>query len=272
MARLTSILILGLILLAPLPSRGETRAPGDEPMIQRRQWEGPLPAGAEVDATNPHGDIRARRVDGSDVILLGVIQKLKSDPDEPVIDVNSGKAMTITVTWPEREKTGEAAPSRTPTVRRVDLTVLLPTGAHLRAKTDHGFIQAKGIRGDVTARSTTGNIVITTHGCANAYTERGAITLHLKKPGWSAPPTLETVTGDIQVRLPRDVGAEVIVETSGHITTEYSIEIDRESTSHRKRARAIISGGGQSLLIKSAKGDVKLLAPFPELKKPRAGP
>ncbi len=269
MNRSTPILILGFILLAALPPRAMARTPAEERVIRRHEWKGALAPGATVDVTNLHGDIRARCIDGSEVILLGMIQKLKSDPDEPVIAVNDDRTLTISVTYPERKEDGASPPPRAAPIRGVDLTVLIPAGARLRARTDKGLIQAKGMRGDVIARSSRGDIVITTRGCANAYTERGAISLHLKNPVWRGAPTLETLTGDIQVRLPENVGVEVIAETSGEIATEYSIQIDREPTSHRKRARALISGGGQMLYIKSARGNVKLLGPFPRLKKSR---
>ncbi len=271
MKKLISTLIPGIILLAALTPRAMAGTPAGEEVIRRYRWEGSLAAGAAVDVANLHGDIRARCANGADVLLLGVIQKTKSDPDEPVIEVNNEKTLTISVKYPQRKIAGERTPPRVAPIRRVDLTILIPAGSRLRARTRKGFIQAKGIRGDVVARSSGGNIVITTHGCANAYTERGSIFLDLKQPVWRESPTLETLTGDIRVRLPKNIHAEVIAETSGDITTEYSIEIHREPTSHRKRARAVISGGGQTLYIKSARGDVTLLGPTPELKKSGIG-
>lgn len=265
-------LITIFFFLAALPHLATARTPPGEEVIRRYTWEGTISPGATVDVTNLHGDIRARRVNGSNVFLIGMIQKAGREAADPVIEaINDEKTLTISVKYPELDGAGKNGPSSASPVRRVDLTVLIPAGGALRAETDKGFIQAKGIKGDVIARSSTGNIVITTHGCADARTERGSISVHLKNPVWNKSPTLETLTGDIQARLPKNADVEVLVETSGEITTDYSINIERARDSHLKRARAVVSDGGRTMRIKSDRGNIKLLRPFPELKKSRTG-
>ncbi len=229
--------------------------------IDRFTWSGPLAEHRTVEAINEHGDIRVRSGGEGPVEVLALIQKQDVDPytAEVVIGEAEGR-LKVEVVY---QLTAGADPDgqlMETVKRRVDVTVLLPEGTSLQAKTVRGLLEAKGLTGAAVVETLSGNITLSTGGDrVEARTDRGEMLVLLRATEWSQPPVLESVRGDITVWFPPEGNADVEVKTSGEITTDYSIDIERLGTGQRKRGAAEIGKDGLGISITSTLGKIKLM-------------
>lgn len=231
--------------------------------MERFSWTGRLEAGCLEAATrvrvvNEFGDIRTRASADARIDVSAVIQKredLNAEPDIAIVESDDG--LRVEVRFPEASiDRALIAPGRRED-RRVDLVVFLPPGVELSARTVRGLIEAKGLTGTADLRSERGDLVIQTSASVDARTEHGSIAAVLRGRGWTSPPRLETLTGDIRVELPPAIDAVVRISTRGEITTDYSIEIQRDGL--LRTAVATIGAGSQDLFIDTNQGGVRLL-------------
>lgn len=263
---LATLLGLAAILALPAPpAKGQTAQeqdpfapPEPEWTIERFRWTGAVEGGTLVTVTNEFGDIRTRSSESAEIDVSAVIQKredLEAEAEVSVVESEAG--VLVEVRFPEASiDPGLLAPGRRPD-RRVDLVVFLPTGAELDARTVRGLIEAKGLGGAARLRSERGDLVVRTTSSVDARTEHGSIAVVLRGLRWPSPPRLETLTGDIRLELPRSIDAVAHLSTRGEITTDYSIDIERDGL--LRTGVATIGEGGQELFIDTNKGGVKLL-------------
>ncbi len=248
-------LAVWLLLGSPLLSQ----PPLEEWQIERYEWRGEVAPGTAIEAINQHGDLRIRSSDGHQVYLLANTQRHQDDPRRPEFRVDELEdKLRLQVLYPA-DDAGAAVPDAWRR-RRVDLSLLVPPSAATLARTAGGLVEIKGLQGDIEATSATGDIVIRAAGRVVARTDHGTIFAQLRRSGWSDVASLETLTGDIRVELPRGGRASARLETRGEITTDYSIVVERQEGSLLKRATAEVGVGGSSLLLKSNRGAIKLLA------------
>ncbi len=259
----------GLILLAVTLACWAPAAIGEETdeelrkhwKIEKFQWQGPLGESSGLDILNELGDVRTRLSNDREVYVSAVIQRHEADPHQADVRIGEkdGK-MTIETVFAAAESFDPEILTPGMARRRIDLTVIVPLGARLDVRTVKGLIEAKGLESDVTATSVSGDVVVSILGSLEARTERGEITATFKSTEWQAPPALETLTGDIHLWLPQDADVTVRAETTGLITTDYSIRIESEpAPSEQKAATARIGQGKGRLSIHSTKGSVRIL-------------
>lgn len=255
-----------LVLLAAIcwtPATGAEE--GDDELrkhwrIDKFQWQGPIGENRGIEISNELGDIRTRLSSDDQVFVSAVIQRHENDPHQG--DVRIGEKdgrMTIEPAFAAAESFDPEILTEGMEKRRIDVTVIVPLGVRLIAHTAKGLIEAKGLESDVEATSTSGDVVVSIVGSVRARTERGAIHATLRSAEWKEAPALETLTGDVTVWLPPDADAVVKAETSGLITTDYSIDIAREGAGEKKSATAKIGEGKRRLTIRSTKGSVRIL-------------
>ena len=230
---------------------------------QRRQWSGRLGARddgepARLRLINEFGDIRARSSDNDEVDVRAVVQR-RRDVEAPVeLHVSEdADGILIEVRFPEAAIDRDLLLPGRPPDRRVDVAIFVPVGATFDARTVTGLLEARGLSGDARLRSESGDLVVRTSGSLDASTEHGSVRAQFLTSEWTTPPRIETTTGDIRVEVPRSTNATGHLETRFEITTDYSIEIEREGL--LKTGRATIGEGGPEIVLHSHKGAVKLL-------------
>ena len=70
---------------------------------------------------------------------------------------------------------------------------------------------------------------------------------------------LLSASGDVHVRLPSNIDAQVSMSTaSGDIETNFPIEVRTEPNGHGKRAEGQLGNGSRSLKLSTASGNVSL--------------
>ncbi len=145
--------------------------------------------------------------------------------------------------------------------RRIDVGLLVPVGVAIDIETSRGLIEVKKLDAGSRLTSVHGDIVYDGSGPLEAHTERGGMRVLLRRTGSDQPAALSTLTGDIWLILLEGAGAEVTLETRGPVTTDYSVEIDREPGSPLKQGRIRVGDGGSAVILKK-----------PQRRHPAAGP
>lgn len=266
-----ALLAIGMLGRSPAVAQQATPAPGADPSqgegpsvldpqwdLDRFSWSGRLAEGASLRLINEFGDIRTRASGDDQVDVSAVIQKrrdLEAEPDVAIIE--SDGLLTVEVRFPAAAIDRALLQPGTPPDRRVDIVVFVPPGAELEARTVRGLLEAKGLSGNAELRSDSGDVVVHTAASATARTEHGSITAVFGERTWTRAPRLETLTGDIYVELPKQIDVVASISTRAHITSDYSIAIERQGL--LRTAEAVIGTGGQELFIDTNKGEVRLL-------------
>ena len=249
-----------IIILMLGASLGAQEAPAAEEAwekISSQSFE-TIEAGSRIRVVNPFGSIHAR-FGGyeNEVEILSTVQRIEGGPSGPAISISpadDGGLDVITKPGPEPD------PPDGPR-SRVDLVLFIPQGASLDAETREDQINAKGLKGNLTVTSDTGDIRIrSVEGRVRAKSARGRIAVSLETDVTSESQDFSTETGDIEVYLWEDANLEVDIATSGEISTDFSVSIEhRRYEEPGKRAAATVGEGGPKLSLYTKRGRVRLL-------------
>jgi hypothetical protein len=253
-------------------------------------WSGAVASGKRLSIRNVIGDIRIEPATGG-TAQVTALKRAGRDGDPADVEirrVESAEGIEICVIYP-----GSSAPAgscegrgdrhdrhgNTRNDTRVDFTVRLPTGAHLDAGTVSGDVNGRGLRGEVSIRSVSGDVSLTdvTGKVVEATTVSGDVRLvditadEVVAETVSGDVTfsgsvsaqgrydLKTLSGDVDMQVPRDAGAEVTVATfSGDFSSSFSLGSTEKKSGHRQRVRGTIGGGGARIRLESFSGDVSL--------------
>ena len=213
-----------------------------------------MPAAA-VEVYNEYGDVRARSAPDQIFAYSAMIQKYSADAKTFDFQVeHQADKLVLRVVYPG----GDADTVKGAGKRRADVTVFVPKNSRYQVRTEKGFIEAKGIHGDVDLASKVGKIFVRSEGHVTASTGQGDITAYLLNTRWTKPFLFETQIGAISVHLPKDASITVQAETAGELSTDYSIEIKRDEISRVKFGTAKIGAGKHRLNLKSKQGAIKI--------------
>ncbi|MEM7354770.1 MAG: hypothetical protein AAF657_28435 [Acidobacteriota bacterium] len=277
--RATSVFASALLIaciLSAVESTGASPVDETEPIdekqwsIERKEWNGELAAGYEVEIINPYGDIRVRHGAGRELYFLATVQGHQDDPRKARVEAkakdsaegsadNSRGTTRIEVEYPNEAELDLPQIPASWNKRRVDLTVFVPIDTDTTLRTLAGLAEVRGLEGDLDVSTETGDMRLRIAGGLRAKTVHGDILAQFRRTRWQDASRIESLTGTIRAELPSGGRAEVELETRGEITTDYSITIRRSEKSQLKQATAKIGVAGPSLSIKSNKGPIKLI-------------
>ncbi len=262
--RLSSFLVLLLGFLATVVAAESPQAE-ESWKNTSRQWTETVASGKRVQVVNPYGDIYFR-FGGyeNQVEVVATVQRLETHlPELKVAFRHGDEGLDVTVApeAPAGPVGAPSAPGPEATRDRVDLAVFVPRGVALHARTGADRIEIKGLESDVTAESVKGEIrIVKVKGRVHARTERGQIFATLETGVSAEPQELSTHTGDITVHLWEDANTTVKIATSGEISTDYSLQVERRRFEEPgKHAVAVVGRGGPELTLSSKRGNIRLL-------------
>jgi hypothetical protein len=242
-------------LLAGLPAGVGARPPIKDWRIEPFEWHGSLGAGRVLSVRNPYGDVRARRADGNSAAVYAAMQRHRDDPREWNVSIAQvGDGLVVDVVLESSAVPATSAAHWAP--RRVDLTVYVPARAKLQVETTAGLIEAKRLGGDVEARSTNGEIVITTAGGVDARSQEGRIRYSFLDPAWVGRARLATRSGDITVTLPRGANVDLAIQTRGVISTGEALAPAARKS--RRLLKSRLGAGGSPVAVESESGKVEI--------------
>ncbi len=205
------------------------------------------------------GDVRLETAETDRIQVTAVAQHHSDDPRLPAIRFaapapGSARGHRVLVDFAGLEVAEKAAWTK----RRIDVGILIPVGIAVEIETTQGLIEAKDVRQQATLTSTNGEITYQGTGDLVAHSQRGAIRAILKRTDNEHRVTLSSLTSDITCTILEGANAQVEVTTRGPITTDFTIEIERQTGSPLKSGRARIGAGGSSVRLESHSGTIRL--------------
>jgi hypothetical protein len=229
-------------------------------------WQGRLAAGQTVEIRGVTGGVRVEL--GADrVEVVARKQGRRDDPrtvDVQVVPHAGGVVICSVYPTPrDASRANRCGPdgysmSTGSNDVAVEYTVRLPAGIALRAHTVSGDIRADGLRSRVDAQTVSGDVRVATSESARARTVSGNVRASVGTVASDAGGVaFRTVSGDVEVALPANVGARVSVKTvSGGFESDFPLTI--EGRLPPRRVEGVIGGGGPSVTVETVSGGVRL--------------
>jgi Toastrack DUF4097 len=226
-------------------------------------WSGKLGAGDVLDVTNISGYIHVVRSSNGTATARAEKTGNRSDFDRVQIRVeHQGHTFRICAVYDAPD--GEGCRNRTRNSRDdirvgVNFDVGVPDGVELEVASVTGDLDVRDVHSDVTARTVSGDVEVSTSRVAKASTVSGSLDVEMRGTDWHDL-SFSTVSGDITLGLPDGIGADVdFASVSGDLDSDFDI-----STSGRRRqwigshVRGVIGGGGRALKLNTVSGDVRI--------------
>lgn len=240
----------------PVPQvRGGSGADPDW-RIERSSQLHEVPTETSIRIENLRGDIRTRPSTGTLLEVSAVLQHDRRDPQPPELSLEEKDGhVEVSVRYPGVDPT---VPRRE--LQRADLTLYVPASSSLELRSETGDIEVRGHHGRLLATSQVGDLSLDASGSVRGHTERGAIDGILRPGGPDGTWRLQTETGAIRMRLGREATAVIQGTTRGLLTTDFSIEIERDLANGEKHFTAVVGTGGREMTLISLRGDIQLIA------------
>ena len=241
-------------------------------LVERAELRHEVTAGQSVTVRNPWGNVILRVGDEGELMVLSLAQRHRDDPRVARVEAAEGEAgALVEVAYPAL---AIAEPVEGWERRRVDLTVLVPSAAPVSVVTTGGDVEARGLRGPLRVETGRGDVSARVGGPLVATSEHGELRAAFLSTRWQEASRLTTTTGPIIAEMPAGGNASVRFRTAGMVTTDYSVDIERDESSSHKSGTATIGAGGPLLEIESERGTIAILAslvPEETVSAPRGG-
>ena len=140
----------------------------------------------------------------------------------------------------------------------MNFTVRVPAGVGFIGRTVNGAVDGEALQGNAEAHSVNGSIRLVTTGLANATTVNGSINVTVGRADWPDGADFKTVNGEITLKLPQVVNAELRASTvSGSIKSELPIALTGQVEG--RRLQGTLGSGGRQLALSTVNGSITLL-------------
>ena len=138
-----------------------------------------------------------------------------------------------------------------------DITIQVPRGAHVRARTVNGGVRVEEVTGEVVASTVNGGVTVATSGGpVSATTVNGSVRAEMGSVK-REPMRFRTVNGSVEIALPAQTAADLDISTvNGSINTEFPLTVTGRWGP--RNARGTINGGGETISIDTVNGSVRL--------------
>jgi hypothetical protein len=268
MTRNTFILGAGLLLAlsgVPGPLEGQ-----DDTF----EWQGQIPQGETIELRGISGDITAVLATGSQVEVLATKRGRRSDFGEVDIEVvDEGDRIVVCAvygSWNHDRGTCDHREWEDDERERrwgddglnvsVDFEVRVPAGVRFEGTTVSGDVEATDLRSEVSATTVSGDVRVSTSEVAWATTVNGYLDVEMGSDDWEKL-EFSTVSGDITLRLPSGIGADVRFSSlSGDFESDFDLTGEtRRGRWIGSRVRGTIGEGGRTLRLNTVSGDVSVL-------------
>lgn len=232
-----------------------------------------LAQGSRVSVKNISGDVLVKGYDGEAVVVLAY--KEGRDRDQVSIeDLSDGSRVEVKVRYPERCNCNASVRFEVKVPRMINLDYdafssvsgnveVSEAVGTLRAKSVSGNVDVKEVSGTIQASSVSGDVNVgEASGAVSAKSTSGNVRVDLLRlEGGANANRLEfgSVSGNVEVKLPGSLGAEVEMSTmSGHLETDFPITIEKREYGPGRSARGRVGDGSRTLKLSSVSGNVYL--------------
>jgi hypothetical protein len=261
------VVLAGMIVLVAAPP-ASAQAITEEPPFR---WSGALAAGRVLEVKGIMGTITAELAEDGTAEVVAEKRGRSSDfEDVEIRVVEAPDGVTICAIYHPEDYLGDdcdlddrrrdSNQSRDSRVD-VDFTVRVPEGVELIATVVTGDVEVRGLRSNVSAHSVSGDVLVSTSGVVEAGTVSGEMDLAMGSLEWTRL-SFNTVSGDITLRLPEGLGAEIDFESlSGELDTDFDLRVARRRDGRfvGSHVEGTIGTGGRRLAFNTVSGDVRLV-------------
>ena len=228
-------------------------------------WRGQMAAGQSIEIKGINGSIRAVAASGNEVEVTAMRTARRSNPAEVRFEVvpHTG-GVTVCAVYPSDGQPNECKPGsggrsssrNNDTV--VNFTVRVPAGIGFIGRTVNGAVDGESLRGNAEGHTVNGSIRLVTTGLANATTVNGSIHATLGRADWPDGADFKTVNGEITLKLPASINAELRADTAnGSIKSEFPIAVTGQIDP--RRLQGTLGSGGKRLALSTVNGSITLL-------------
>lgn len=231
------------------------------------EWTGQLAPGQRIEVIGINGSIHASAGAGGNIVVTAVKRAgRRGNPSDVRIEtVAHAGGVTVCAVYPSPDGApnecaagGRGRMNNKDNDTSVDFTVQVPAAIGLLARTVNGSIDAQGLQSDTDATTVNGSVTVSTAGTARATTVNGSINAAMGRTQWANGGKFTTVNGEVTLRLPAAVSADVRLSTvSGGIRSDFPLQLSTDPGP--KHAEGVLGGGGQRLDVTTVNGGIALL-------------
>jgi DUF4097 and DUF4098 domain-containing protein YvlB len=209
-------------------------------------------AGGQVSIATVSGDVIVTAYDGEGISVRGI--KKGRDRDMVEIEDRSGEG---------RINLSTRYPSRCNCDASVTFEVRVPRSASYNfdgLSSVSGNVDVSGVTGRLRASAVSGDVKVkNVSGAVSANSVSGDVEVEVDRLEGSDDMKFSSVSGDVNVRVPGDLDAEVdITSLSGSIKTDFAIEVREDRHGPRTYARGRLGNGSRHVNMSSVSGDLSL--------------
>lgn len=232
-----------------------------------------LGAGGSVNIRNVSGDINISGYNGSSINVRG----FKEGRDRDMVDVedlSSGSRVDVRARYEHCTNCSINASIRfeVQVPRSVQINFdhvstasgnieLNNVSGRISVNTASGNVRLKDVNGTIQASTASGDLSVREAvGSVSAKSASGDVEVEITRLEGSDNLEFTTASGNVRVRLPQNLDADVDMSTSsGSIQTDFPIEIHEDRYGSQRWARGRLGSGSRRLRLSSASGDVSLM-------------
>lgn len=148
--------------------------------------------------------------------------------------------------------------------QRDDFKIVLPKNIDIDIKiVNLGSVKVEGFTSEVEVESNVGDVdLLNVTGPITAHTATGTVTVVFGNVNQSAPITITSATGEIDVALPANTKANLSVDTNKTVYTNFDFKAPSKkglpNRSGLKKIEKALNGGGVKIKLQSAMGNIYL--------------
>jgi DUF4097 and DUF4098 domain-containing protein YvlB len=230
-----------------------------------------LAQGNRVSVKNVSGDVIVKGYDGDAVTVTGYKEGRDRDKLE-VEDLSDGNHVDINVHYPKNCNCDASIRFEVKVPRNLNLNydAISSVSGDVEIDGARGTLHVKAVSGDVKiinaqgtihADSVSGDVhVERASGSVSAKSISGDVKVNLQNVDSDEAMEFTTVSGDVNVSMPSNLGAEVDLKTlSGDLKTDFGITIEKREHGPGKSAHGRLGEGSRRVKMSSVSGDVNLL-------------
>lgn len=260
--------LLACALLAPGANAQSSRHSGTPDFT----WSGAIASGKSVRLRNLSGDVTVTVGTSDKAEITGWVPRNDRNKDEVTIQVHqlSGGGLIACVVYKEMDSQCDEDGYHVSSHNddrwgrhdhpSMDMEVKLPRGTIVDASSVSGDLVITGAEGDVRGTSVSGDVRL--EGLHATSVEARSVSGDVKVEVLSLAAghgdlTFKSVSGDIEVTLPRDLDANVTMKSvSGDFNSDFPLTLDGRM--NRRSIEGRVGKGGRELQLTTVSGDVKL--------------
>jgi hypothetical protein len=205
---------------------------------------------------NPHGDVRLRVTNQPMVGIYATIQRIGETPLDPTFEIDQRDGVfELTIRYPDEEA---LLASGDHSYGRVDLGVWAPARLTLDLETADGFLQVRRAEAAVRARTTSGDLQVTSGGELDLASHSGDVSARQYSGRWEAPVRVSSEQGHVYASIPAFADLDLTVHAGGRIEVQSGLPQPVPDKDGGMQLKARFGAALRSMQIEAPMGDVYL--------------